>query len=105
LKLHKEKYICCGCGDLSHLMRITYFFWRDAKDNSIVDVDLYCDMFLNPNHGFWLRAWRGLRYIFGFGNHNQYESVMLDEKKAQEIIDFLEEYKKDKSIFEKEICT
>lgn len=104
MKTHKEKYICCGCGDLTHLLRITYFFWRNPKDNSIVDLDLYCEMFLNPSQGFFKRLWQGLRYICGFRDFNQYDSIMLNVKKAQEIIDFLEEYKKDKAIFEKDVC-
>lgn len=94
-----QKFIVCGCGSLSHLVRIQYALWK--KDDKPVDIDIALETFLNPSLGFMKRLYHGVRYVLGLDQKaSMYEEIVLDEVKVQEIIEFLQAFQRDKESFQ-----
>jgi len=86
MKTFKNLYLPCSCYSLNHLVRVTYDEW-DANDPY---VDLCIEVTLNHYKSFLQRVWSAIKYVFKFDSvDGHYESVMLTQKTAIELRDFL----------------
>jgi hypothetical protein len=91
-----DKFIVCVCGCTEHLIRLEQFNWE--KDGKVVDCDVSMTVHLSHSLGFFRRIWVAIKYVFGAASkYGNFDEVLLDEAKAQEIIDFLQTYKETKA--------
>jgi hypothetical protein len=89
------KYVECVCSSEQHTIRFIYFPRQKAEQGHVDGPELYMSTFL-PHFGFWKRVWNAIKYVCGCNcKYGHFEETVLSPKKAQEIIDLMEDYKKE----------
>ena len=92
-----EKFITCICHSTDHLIKMQIFEW--GKDKDLEDVDLAVSVHMSPEPSFFKRIWIAIKYIFGHQSQfGEFSEILLDDKKTEEIIEFLEYYLEKKKI-------
>jgi hypothetical protein len=92
IKGKEEVWITCDCSYADHSARLAR--WDSDTDEA---PQLYLDVHLNPEGGFWKRIWTALRYIFvrhpcRFGC---FAEMVLNEESAEKIENICHKYRKD----------
>ena len=84
----EDQYIICSCGSAEHIIRLEKYNW--IKDGKVLDQDLSISVHLSPESSIFKRIWIAIKYIFGHeAKFGSFEEILLDEAKAQQIIDFM----------------
>lgn len=85
----KHDYYECICQADEHRLVVTYFppdpEWPEEHE-------IYFNVHLNPEWGFWRRLWMGLKYAFGHhSNQGHFYCTSLEEKDMRRLRAFLNE--------------
>lgn len=68
----------CACHHPEHVLHFLY------------DGELYIEIHLNPNYGFFRRLWIAIKYIFGYKCRDGcFETWMMDGEDADKLIEML----------------
>lgn len=83
--MYTNKYFECTCSSIDHILRIT----EDEEWPY-----LYCNLLLNNNLPFYKRLYLAIKYIFKKPTsiYGMFEEIILDDKQAIELRDFLNEF-------------
>lgn len=85
----KEKYLCCECHSLDHLIHFGY--WDDDEW-----PELFITIQLSNYNNFFKRLWCGLKYAFGYEcRFGHWDEILLWREKATELRDFLDQFLED----------
>ena len=79
----KIKYIECACGDMEHVLRLSYF---------LDDGELSIQYHLALYQSWHKRIWYAVKYIFGIvgDGFSSYTDVLIENPDTmQELIDFI----------------
>jgi hypothetical protein len=83
----KQYYLHCDCigGQMDHMAMFHY--WEDEPDFAYVEIH----MVQTP---FFKRFWKAIRYlVFGeLHDYGHWHEIVINEKSAQELAEFLEGY-------------
>ncbi len=72
----RKEYFNCNCSDNAH----TFVLMSFPPGGEAAHDYLYVSMFLNDSCGFWRRAWRGIKYIFGHKSvFGDWDEILLCE--------------------------
>ena len=78
----------CSVGCLRHVIGITYFKMFDWETD---EPEMFFETLHEPYEGFWMRAWRGLRFVF-LREPMSSDSTLIGPETAQKLIDACESY-------------
>ena len=84
----EEELFVCDCGDLEHQFVVSWY----PEDEDWND-ELYLNILLSQNYGFWKRLWIALKYLFGhrccFG---AFDAILINTYRAKRLRDILESF-------------
>lgn len=83
--MDKEKWFSCVCSLVDHNFRVSYF--DDGEDMLYFEIAMIKPSFFN-------RVKIAFKYLFGMGRSSHYDNVILNEQKSDELIEFLQNFKK-----------
>ena len=102
----ENKTFICSCHSMEHqitfryqnieeVSRVVNLLDKESGEEYLDDDELYINVFLHTNKGFFKRLWRGLKFAFGYkSRYGQWDEIILDRKSEDELLELLTERKK-----------
>lgn len=84
----ETEYFECDCGCYMHNIRLAWFQDEWMKEHN-VDRELYIDIGLRHYLSFWKRLKVAFMYLFKKEKCGSYDCVVLDNKEAVRLKDYL----------------
>lgn len=79
-------YLECACDSTEHVLRFTL----DRESDEI-----YTDVYLNPWLPWHKRAWRALRYVFGYRcKYGHWDCTIINREGAKKLRAILDEFER-----------
>ena len=92
---HTVVYLECGCSAKDHVVCLTLVDW--SKDDEVPkegDLDLYLNMQMSPDGGFFRRVWTAIRFVFKRTpcHYGYWNETIISPAQAKKLIEVSENY-------------
>jgi hypothetical protein len=80
----------CECSSDEHTLKFTL----DELTGEIEELEIWTSVFLNQYHGFWMRLWIALKYLFGYKcKYGHFDCFIMRGADVDRLMTLLQKYK------------